>query len=122
MGELLLGGADPTRASGPFVTTPLQPNLWRTDFVTGPNSKVFWQFTPRRISLVMDGSAVQTLCATRDAKSRKACTVIADTGYNALVVGNSRARQAVLQAVSATGLACAKALQVGGLYNYICSM
>jgi hypothetical protein len=46
-GKLLLGGADPSLAAGPFVTTPLQPNRWRTDFITGEDVFVFWQFTPR---------------------------------------------------------------------------
>jgi hypothetical protein len=47
VGTLLLGGADPALAAGPCATTPLQPNLWRTDFLTGQDVFVFWQFTPR---------------------------------------------------------------------------
>lgn len=112
VGQLLLGGADSSLAQGPFITTPLQPNLWRTDFTTGPDSKVFWQFNPRRISLVLGDSSRKTLCAKDDVRARRACTVIADTGYDAMVVGNKKAREAVLEGVSAKGFGCAKSLQV----------
>jgi hypothetical protein len=121
-GQLLLGGVDPSLASTPFISTPLQPNLWRTDFQTGRDIFVFWQFTPLSIRLVNPyGRTMATLCNQRDLSAKSACTVIADSGYDSVVIGNSGALRAVQAATAPTGRRCASAIQVRTRLRFVCA-
>lgn len=119
VGKLLLGGVDPALAAGPFISTPLQPNVWRSDFITGKNMFVFWQFTPKRISIIQADGRLAHLCNQPNLKSRRACTVIADTGYDSIVVGPKRALTLVQAATSPSGLRCATAIQVGWVVRHL---
>jgi hypothetical protein len=107
-----MGGVDAALGKGAFIPTPLAPNLWRTDFQTGKNRYVFWQFTPLSIALNFADGSVATLCAEADVTSKNACTVIADTGYGSNVVTSDTARAAVQAATDLAGTTCATTLAV----------
>jgi hypothetical protein len=108
-----MGGVDAPLAGAPaMVPTPLAPNLYRTDFATGKDKFVFWQFTPLNVTVVLADGSKQSLCAEGDVASDKACTVIADTGYGSNVVGDDAARKKIQDATDPGAASCAKALEV----------
>jgi hypothetical protein len=112
-GQILMGGVDATLIGGkPFIPTPLAPNLWRTDFKTGKDKYVFWQFTPLSIAIMFADGAVRTLCAEADVSSKDACTVIADTGYGTNVAGDATTLQYLKDATAPGGPKCAATLEV----------
>jgi hypothetical protein len=111
IGGLHLGGLpNATQGSGPqFVTTPLMPNLYRTDFVTGSNSFVFWQFNPLSIDLEYADGSSANLCNSTAAGgigAAGACVAIADTGYAAVVVNNNASRATLVSATQQNAALC----------------
>jgi hypothetical protein len=111
IGGLHLGGVpNTTQASRKqFVTTPLMPNLYRTDFATGNNSFVFWQFNPLSIDLEYADGSSANLCNSTAAGgigAAGACVAIADTGYAAVVVNNETSRSTLVSATQQNAALC----------------
>lgn len=76
--------------------------------------RVFWQFTPTRISLRFGPKLAVNLCSQGNVAVRTACTVIADSGYDSVIIGSSEALTAAWRATTAGGAGqhCASALEV----------
>jgi hypothetical protein len=77
----------------------------------------------RRISVFDTQGSVTTLCYEKDLKSKQACTVIADTGYDAMVVAQDQPRNALEGLLREDAPVCAIylkvwAVQAGMLAHY----
>ncbi len=68
--------------------------------------------THRSISVVDTQGASTSLCRENNLKSKQACTVIADTGYDALVVTQSTPRNALINLLQDDAPVCAMTLKV----------
>jgi hypothetical protein len=66
----------------------------------------------RSISVVDNRGSTTYLCNQKDLRSKQACTVIADTGYDAVVVTQDAPRNAMQNLLQEDAAVCAQYLRV----------